>query len=124
MARILVIDDSESVRLTLEYFLVGLGHSVTLVSDGPAGIREATVGRFDLLMVDVNMPGMSGLAVCAELRREPGHASLPIVIMTGAMNRLVADWACRAGASVVISKPFDWDSLKAMIDQKVAVRSN
>lgn len=81
MARILVIDDDSAVRAAIQMVLEREGFQVNAAGDGPAGIRLVAAEDFDLLLVDLFMPGMDGLETIRQVHRhKPG---LPIVIMSG-----------------------------------------
>jgi len=80
-ARILVVDDDPQVRHVTASFLTGFGHQATEAGDGEAALQSFAPGRFDLIVADLAMPGMSGIELAAEIRdRDP---SLPVLILTG-----------------------------------------
>jgi diguanylate cyclase (GGDEF)-like protein len=107
MKRILVADDDRSALLLMKAALRGAGFSATVASDGEQALALFRAGSFDLVMLDIDMPGRSGLEVCAELRREAGDL-LPIVMVTGMDDVESVDAAYRAGATDFISKPISW----------------
>jgi CheY-like chemotaxis protein len=81
MARILVIDDDPAVRAAMQMVLERDGFEVSAVGDGPAGVKLVAAEDFDLLLVDLFMPGMDGLETIRQVHRhKPG---LPIIIMSG-----------------------------------------
>ncbi|URD39051.1 response regulator [Methylobacterium tardum] len=80
-ARILIADDDPQVRHVTASFLTGFGHSTTEAADGEAALRSLRHDRFDMVVADLAMPGMSGIELAAEIRgRLPG---LPVLILTG-----------------------------------------
>ena len=80
-ARILIVDDDPQVRHVTASFLTGFGHSTTEAADGEAALRSLRHDRFDMVVADLAMPGMSGIELAAEIRgRLPG---LPVLILTG-----------------------------------------
>ncbi|MCJ2132859.1 response regulator [Methylobacterium sp. J-026] len=80
-ARILIVDDDPQVRHVTASFLTGFGHSVTEAADGAAALRDLDRDRFDIVVADLAMPGMSGVELAAAIRdRTP---SLPVLILTG-----------------------------------------
>ncbi len=111
MARILVIDDNASIRSALELGLPGFGHSVTVAHDGEAGLKLAEAQWVDLVLLDVEMPRMGGLAVCEALKRDPVRRHLPVLLMTGRPSPEIAILAQKAGALAVVEKPFTWEEL-------------
>jgi CheY-like chemotaxis protein len=81
MARILVIDDDPAVRAAMQMVLERDGFEVNAVGDGPTGIKLVAAEDFDLLLVDLFMPGMDGLETIRQVHRhKPG---LPVIIMSG-----------------------------------------
>jgi CheY-like chemotaxis protein len=81
LARILIIDDDNAVRMTLRLLLEGAGHSVVAASDGHRGLDRLNAEAFDLLILDVFMPGMDGFETLRLVRqRKP---SLPIIAISG-----------------------------------------
>ncbi|MGH7995714.1 MAG: response regulator [Opitutaceae bacterium] len=111
MARILIIDDCLSVRITLDYCLRAAGHEIVLAENASAGMRRATEGGVDLVLADVNMPGMDGVAMCWAMRDVPSLREIPILLMTGCPTQETLGRARAAGARAVLSKPFEMDEL-------------
>jgi CheY-like chemotaxis protein len=128
MARILVIDDDDLVRQTVEKMLCMAGHAVALAVDGVDGLRQFRQQAFDLVIADIFMPNKEGLETIRELRGMTSHT--PIITMTGSAagnNRAgVAgnvDYLRMAeafGATRTISKPFSRHDLLALVDQCLA----
>ena len=80
-ARVLIVDDDPQVRHVTASFLTAFGHSTTEAGDGEAALRLLQDGRYDIVVADLAMPGMSGIDLAAEIRdRNPG---LPVLILTG-----------------------------------------
>ena len=117
MAAILLGDDDPEVRFALGMLLREAGHEV-LEADGCSGILDTAAGRRpDLVVTDVNMPGMSGVELMEQLRgTRPGT---PIIAMTGGgmhqTPELAATLAGNAGADRVLQKPFGNDELLAEV---------
>ena len=82
---ILVVDDEVDACLVMRAALRKAGFEVGVVHDGEAALAEFHAGKYDLVMLDVDMPGMSGYEVCARLRAEAGPL-LPIVMVTGMVD--------------------------------------
>jgi DNA-binding response OmpR family regulator len=81
LARILVIDDDNAVRLTLRLLLEGAGHNVVAASDGRRGLDRLNAEAFDLLILDIFMPGMDGFETLRLVRQQ--NTSLPIIAISG-----------------------------------------
>jgi DNA-binding response OmpR family regulator len=122
MARILVIDDDRAVGMAIEAALVHQGFQVHVVNDGPAGLAIVQSENFDLLIVDVFMPGMDGLETIRLVHRQRPH--LPIVVMSGLSFRSgpgsapdFLSMATKLGAVASLQKPFRPRELLAVIAQ-------
>ena len=106
LSHVLVVDDSTHVRLLLRMTLAPYGHKVQEAADGVAGWRLLVGRRPDVLIMDVTMPGLSGLDTCRAIRADPGLADLPVIILTA--NGLPENEAeaLEAGADCFFGKPF------------------
>jgi len=102
MSRILVIDDHPSVRQVMEYYLPTAGHTVLTAADGPAGLRLASETPVDLVLLDLDMPRMTGFGVCVELKRDARLQGLPVILMTGRLTKDVEVQAQALGICLVI----------------------
>ena len=114
--RILVVDDEPDIRMFLSLALETSDYEVTMAEDGLQG-REVA-GRLlpDLIILDVMMPGMDGIAVLRSLRADPATAHIPIVLLT-AKTSDADTWAgWEAGANYYMTKPFDIDHLLDFLD--------
>ena len=103
MARVLIVDDSVQIRRLVRHVLELGGHEVTEGVDGDQALRLVHLERPDVAVLDIVMPGPSGLDVCAAVRRDPALASTRIIILSG--NATAAN-AARAGADRFLAKPF------------------
>ena len=78
--RILVIDDEEAIRMSFTYSLEDTGYGVDTAATGREGIEMAGITRYDLVFLDLKMPGMNGVETLRELRKK--HKNVPIYIIT------------------------------------------
>ena len=117
MSTILVIDDAETIRKTLQRMLMQEGFAVISAADGSTGLEIARQTRPDLVLCDADMPGLSGHALCRVLRADKKTASLPIVIMSGSMleERDVVS-GLEGGADDYLIKPFTQRVLSARLN--------
>ena len=106
-ARILAIDDDATARALMRAALRKAGFDVILAESGEAGLRTFQGGAFDMVMLDVDMPGMSGHEVCRTLRAA-ADPLLPIVMVTGMDDVASVEHAYQAGATDFIAKPINW----------------
>ncbi|OFV83739.1 MAG: Fis family transcriptional regulator, partial [Acidobacteria bacterium RIFCSPHIGHO2_01_FULL_67_28] len=110
---ILVVDDEADVRETLDALLSSAGFSLSFATDADTGLKAMTEQPCDLVLLDVKLPGRSGLAVLQEFRRL--NTQLPIIVLTALKDIDVARAAFKNGAQDYIPKPWDADELLAQI---------
>ncbi|OLP42660.1 response regulator [Rhizobium oryziradicis] len=110
-ANILTVDDSASIRMTTKIALTNAGYKVTEAVDGLDGLNKAKSAQFDLIVTDLNMPNMNGLAMIEALRKSPAHTGIPIIFLTTESDAAMKTRAKAAGATGWITKPFDADQL-------------
>lgn len=106
-SRILVADDEATARLLLKAALEKAGYEVVVAADGEEALRSFRAEPADMVMLDVEMPGMNGYQVCDRLRFEAGD-ELPIVMVTGMDDMASIERAFEAGATDFIAKPINW----------------
>jgi predicted signal transduction protein with EAL and GGDEF domain len=110
-AKILVCDDDQNVRLLTRQCLEAEGMEVVEACNGPESIDIFVKERPDLVFLDVEMPGMTGLEVCRRIRQMPQGESIPIMIVTGSDDRQSIDQGFEAGATQYKTKPVNWSLL-------------
>ena len=106
-ATILVVDDDASALVLMRAALRKAGFDVTTAQSGEVALSSFRASSFDMVMLDVNMPGMSGYEVCKALRAE-ADPLLPVVMVTGLDDMQSVEAAYHAGATDFIAKPFNW----------------
>ena len=107
MERILIIQDSPSVNAMLKFRLEKSGFSVETVETGEEGIEKTKAGRFQLILLDYNLPGINGGQVCQILKEEDNTRNIPIVIMSAKDEDKLNQITKEAGADGYIGLPFD-----------------
>lgn len=110
--RILVIDDEPAMVGAVAALVGSVGHRVSAAYDGSEGLRRHEADRPDLVILDLAMAGMDGLAVCAEIRR---RGTTPIIILSGEGDEAAKVEALDAGADDYVTKPFGKSELLARI---------
>ena len=115
MSYVLCVDDNEDMRLMVREVLQSAGHETDLAADGLSALASIQEREPDLLVLDLVMPGMSGLDVCRAVKLNPFTARIPILMLTaqGDIKHKVA--AFEAGADDYLAKPFDPRELRARI---------
>ncbi|WP_035615153.1 response regulator transcription factor [Haloferula sp. BvORR071] len=114
-ARLLLVEDEPAIAEVLADMLRAEGHEVTLVGDGPAGLRMATSGGFDMLILDVMLPGgISGFDICHAAREHGFDGGIIMLTARGLVDDRIR--GLRQGADDYLVKPFDPDELLARMD--------
>lgn len=104
--KVLVADDARVMRMLLRTYLQRMVRAdIREAEDGPTTLRLCTEERFDLLLLDVNMPGMTGLAVLEGLRRMPAYKDTPVIIITALGQEKHRERGMALGASAYVLKP-------------------
>ena len=117
-ARILVIDDEEVVRSVLSRTLANVNHQVTLAPNGEKGVQLFKEGRFDMVLTDLGMPGMSGWEVCRMIKKISPDTPVGMITGWGAeMSRSKMD---EYGLDFLVSKPFDLNQILNVVAQTMA----
>ena len=112
--QILVVDDEQSICLLLHDALTRFGHTVVTCQDGESALAAAQERSFDLILLDIRMPGMDGLEALKRLRRSQPEAMF--VMITGYAKDDIIDRALQSGASACLCKPFSLTQVKKLLD--------
>ena len=116
MARILIIEDNPANIELMSFLLSAYGHAPLSAADGPRGVAAARSERPDLIACDVNLPGMDGFAVLAELKGDPSLAHVPILAVTALAMMGDREKVLAAGFDGYISKPIEPESFVAELE--------
>lgn len=106
-ARILVVDDEESIRDLLRLVLTGEGYSVVTANDGEEAIEHLEAQRFDLVITDLVMPRVNGVEVLRAAKRI--DSNFPVIVITGYPSVETVTELVRLGAGDYLTKPFNID---------------
>jgi two-component system chemotaxis response regulator CheY len=110
--RVLIVDDSSFVRNYLRAVLEGHGFECVESAHGRAALDALSASdRFDVALVDVNMPVMNGLELVKALRSHSFHSRMKVVMVTTEADHALIEAALKAGADEYLMKPFDEESL-------------
>ena len=124
MAHVLVIDDDRHTREFLRALLEDEGHSVTLACDGADGLERYASHQPDLIVTEIIMPRMDGIAVLRELHHQQSEAR--VIAISGGGHRLHRDYlptAEQLGANRTLAKPFLPDDFLGLVREVLAARS-
>ncbi len=113
MRRILIVEDEPAISFGLEVDLKTEGYEVEVAEDGEAGARRGREGAFDLIVLDVMLPGKDGFEVCRELRR--GGLTTPILMLTAKSQEAEKVMGLDLGADDYVTKPFSPKELRARV---------
>jgi DNA-binding response OmpR family regulator len=113
--KILVVDDEAVLVETIAYNLEQAGYRVVTASDGNSALEAARSECPDLILLDIMLPGMDGLEVCRQLRRESSTATTPIVMLTAKSDEIDKVVGLEVGADDYVTKPFGRRELLARV---------
>jgi two-component system, OmpR family, response regulator RegX3 len=112
MTRILLVEDEESLSDPLSYLLEKEGYSVAIAATGPDGLAEFDRGGADLVLLDLMLPGISGIDVCRQLRQ---RSSVPVIMLTAKDSEVDKVVGLEMGADDYVTKPYSSRELLARI---------
>lgn len=110
---ILVIEDQQKLAENIRQFLELEHYAVSVSHDGKEGFERAMTEAVDLIILDINLPGMDGFTICAELRQHRKH--MPILMLTARTKRQEIVHGLNIGADDYLPKPFDMEELLARV---------
>lgn len=113
---ILAVDDNRDILAVLEMMLAPLGHRVTTMDSGTGALAALAARRFDLVLLDIMMPGLNGLDVLRRLRSEPRWEHLPVIMLTAKARDEDLLRGYELGADYYITKPFTTEQLRYGIE--------
>ena len=113
MAQILIVEDEQRIAAFIAKGLRAEGHQPTVAQDGPGGLDEALSGRFDLMVLDIGLPGMDGFEVLDQLRSQGSR--MPVIVLTARDSVTDTVTALDSGADDYMAKPFRFAELMARV---------
>ena len=115
MAIILLVEDDRFLSETVRSFLEWKEHSVDRAFEGHEALEKMQYGKYDLVILDWQLPGMQGVDICRNYRQSGGTA--PILMLSGKAGSCEVQCATEAGASYFVSKPFKLEELENNVKQ-------
>ena len=113
--KILAVDDSVSIRKSISFILGQEGYEVVEAVDGNDGLAKARAEKFDLVITDINMPGLDGIELIKNLRQEASYKFTPLIALTTENQMSKMEEGKAAGATGWIVKPFVAEKLLAVV---------
>jgi class 3 adenylate cyclase len=120
--KVLVADDNPNSRQLVRDILESVGYDSILAVDGPGALKLVQEQRPDLIILDVNMPGMSGFEVCSILKSDPEYSNIPILMLTALADVENRVTGLGLGADDYLTKPFSPRELTARIDTRLRTK--
>jgi two-component system, OmpR family, response regulator AdeR len=117
---ILVVDDEPAIRSLLRIFFERQGYLVTAAVNGLEALEFTRQVRPDCVLMDIQMPRMTGIDAVEELRADPRFEGLPVIAVTAHARDYTPSAVIRAGFDLVIYKPFDFAELQGGVDMLLA----
>ena len=116
MARILIIEDNPANLKLALLLLRNVGHEVLSATDAETGLTLARAAQPDLILMDIQLPGMDGLAATALLKKDPATSAIPIIALTAMAMKEDREKTKVAGCDAYIAKPLRYQELYSTID--------
>lgn len=116
MARILIIEDNPANMRLASLLLSRVGHSILCAVDAESGLTMARAEMPDLILMDIQLPGMDGLAATALLKQAPATAGIPVIALTAMAMKDDREKTKRAGCDAYIAKPLRYLELYEVVD--------
>ena len=117
-ARILYVDDEDSLRFLVREQLSAEGFDVAVAADGPSALDNLKKHKYDVVLLDILMPGMDGFGVLKEIRKDKQHPR--VIMLTGVNEVSTAIESVKNGASDYVTKPYDLNDLISCINRVLA----
>jgi two-component system alkaline phosphatase synthesis response regulator PhoP len=114
--KVLVVDDDPQIRKIIERMLLGNSYEVETASDGASALQKISENRPDLVILDIMMPGMSGIEVCREIRKVKSDPKMQVLMLSAKDSQSDRLRALEYGADDYVTKPFHVGSLGRKIE--------
>ena len=115
MRRVLVVEDDPDIVELIDHYLRAEGFEVEGVSDGRLALERLRTGSYDVIVLDLQLPGMDGLSLCAELRRDKRTRALPVIMLTARGDEADRVVGLEVGGDDYVVKPFSPKELVARV---------
>lgn len=123
MAHILICDDEEAIRELIKEVLSMNGHTFDMAENGAVALEKIRGAKYDLVIMDRNMPKMTGVQAVAMIRTNPAYKDLKVLMCTSASVAKEVDEAFQAGANDYILKPINLQLLSGKVQKHLAPKA-
>jgi two-component system, cell cycle response regulator DivK len=120
MARILIVEDNPANMKLASILLLRVGHTALCEVDAESGMAMARADHPDLILMDIQLPGMDGLEATVRLKQDPATAGIPVIALTALAMKDDEQKALAAGCDGYVAKPMRYQELYAAIDTLLA----
>lgn len=121
---ILIVDDNPQNLQVLGKILMGNNYKIEFATSGEAALDWLTTNQFDLILLDINMPGMDGFEVCRKIRSNPAMNNVPVIFLSADTDRESILKGFETGAQDYITKPFDSRELLSRVRTHLALKES
>jgi len=119
MAKVLVVEDNPANMTLAKFLLESVGHTVLLATDAETGLTFARLEQPDLILMDIQLPGMDGLQATGILKRDPATSEIPVIALTALAMKGDEERIRAAGCDGYIAKPLDYKAFLATISDRL-----
>lgn len=113
---IMIVDDEIGIREITKKFLINIGYDAVAIGNGQEALEKLDTINPDLILLDIEMPGMDGFTVCEEVRKQ---SEIPIIFLTVRREAADREKCFAVGGSDFMTKPFQFDALKDCIQKNI-----
>lgn len=124
LARVLAVEDHPEIGDLMRAALVRARIEATLITTGEEALAVVRQQPFDLMLLDIGLPGLSGLEMCRQLKADPTLRHIPVIFVSGQTSKAYHDEARRLGAVDFIEKPFELLDFLARVTGQLRLQSN
>lgn len=115
--KFLIIDDSVTMRKVIALALKSINYDYSEAENGEKALELLSNNTYDFFLIDLNMPGMNGIELVKEIKKNPRHAKIPIIILTTEQDEKLKNESKNSGANDWITKPFQKEQLIELINK-------
>jgi len=123
MATILIVEDTPANMKLVTSILESAGHAALPAENAPDGIALARADAPDLILMDIHLPGMSGLDAIRTLKADPATRAIPVIALTALAMKDEEETIRASGCDAYLAKPFRYKELLAVVDRLLEIRS-